>query len=100
MLASGRMTEAEAEVHPYRSVLTRVVGLEPGVEVEVLNLDLETGDRILMCSDGITAMIDDAAIQGALAAVADPGAAADALITAANAAGGVDNISAVVVDAG
>ena len=100
MLASGRMTEAEAEVHPYRSVLTRVVGLEPGVEVEVLNLDLEAGDRILMCSDGITAMIDDAAIQGALAAGTEPGAAADALVAAANAAGGVDNISAVVVDAG
>jgi protein phosphatase len=100
MLTSGRMTEAEAEVHPYRSVLTRVVGLEPGVEVEVLNLDLEAGDRILMCSDGITAMIDDAAIQGALAAGTEPGAAADALVAAANAAGGVDNISAVVVDAG
>jgi protein phosphatase len=74
--------------------------LEPGVEVEVLNLDLEAGDRILMCSDGITAMIDDAAIQGALAAGTEPGAAADALVAAANAAGGVDNISAVVVDAG
>jgi protein phosphatase len=99
MLAMGRMTEAEAEVHPYRSVLTRVVGLDPAVEVEVLNIDLEPGDRVLLCSDGITAMIDDAAIATALA-VADPGSAAEALLGAANTAGGVDNISVVLVDAG
>ena len=100
MLASGRMTAAEAEVHPYRSVLTRVVGLEAGVEVEVLDIELAAGDRVLICSDGITTMIDDAAILAAMAGATDPGAAAEALIAAANAAGGVDNISAVVVDAG
>lgn len=100
MLASGRMTEAEAEVHPYRSVLTRVVGLDAGVEVEVVNLELEAGDRVLLCSDGITAMIDDAAIQTALTGAAEPAVAAAALVAAANAAGGVDNISTVVVDAG
>lgn len=100
MLASGRMTAEEAEVHPYRSVLTRVVGLEAGVDVEVLDIELEAGDRILFCSDGITAMIDDAEILAGLAGGAEPGTAAEALIAAANAAGGVDNISAVVVDAG
>ncbi|HAX80959.1 MAG TPA: serine/threonine-protein phosphatase [Actinobacteria bacterium] len=100
MLASGRMTAAEAEVHPYRSVLTRVVGLEAGVEVEVLDIELAAGDRVLICSDGITTMIDDAAILAAMAGATDPGDAAEALIAAANAAGGVDNISAVVVDAG
>jgi protein phosphatase len=99
MLAMGRMTEAEAEVHPYRSVLTRVIGLDPSVEVEVLNIDLEAGDRILLCSDGVTAMVDDPTMRQALAA-AEPAAAADALVAAANEAGGVDNISAVVVDAG
>jgi protein phosphatase len=100
MMASGRLTEAEAEVHPYRSVLTRAVGLEAGVDVEVVNLDLEAGDRLLLCSDGVTAMIDDAAIQTTLVAAMEPGTAADGLIAASNAAGGVDNISAVVVDAG
>lgn len=99
MLASGRMTEAEAEVHPYRSVLTRVVGLDPAVEVEVVEIDVAPGDRILLCSDGVTAMIDDAAIQAALSGE-DAAAVADALVEAANAAGGVDNISVVVVDAG
>ncbi len=100
MLSSGRMTEAEAEDHPYRSVLTRVVGLEPGVEVEVAHLELMSGDRMLICSDGVTVMLDDAAILAAITSALGPGAAAETLVEAADTAGGVDNISAVVVDAG
>ncbi len=100
MLAAGRMTEAEAEVHPYRSVLTRAVGLEPAVDVDVENLVLATGDRILLCSDGITAMLEDSEIQAALITESDPVRAADSLVAAANAAGGIDNISVVIVDAG
>lgn len=100
MLAAGRMTEEEAEAHPYRSVLTRAVGLEAAVEIDVHRLDLAAGDRILFCSDGVTAMIDDEAIRSALGAERDPGRAAETLIAAANAAGGVDNITAVVVDVG
>ncbi|MBI5156990.1 MAG: serine/threonine-protein phosphatase [Acidimicrobiia bacterium] len=100
MLTAGRMTEAEAEVHPYRSVLTRAVGLEPAVDIDVTNLVLAAGDRILLCSDGITAMLEDDEIQATLTTEAGPERAADALVTAANAAGGIDNISVVIVDAG
>lgn len=100
MLAAGKLTTAEAEVHPYRSVLTRVVGLEPTIDIESLVIELVAGDRLLLCSDGVPVMIDDARIQEILATEGDPGMAADALIAAANAAGGADNISAVVVDAG
>lgn len=100
MLTAGRMTEAEAEVHPYRSVLTRAVGLEPAVEVETLTIDLVAGDRLLFCSDGVTSMMEDAAISAIVAGEADPERAADALIAAANEAGGIDNISVVIVDAG
>lgn len=100
MLTTGRMTAEEAEDHPYRSVLTRVVGLEPGVEVEVANLELTAGDRVLICSDGLTGMLSDEAITGLLLANPGPVAAADALLGAANAAGGVDNISVVLVEAG
>jgi protein phosphatase len=99
MLTAGRMTEEEAEVHPYRSVLTRVVGLETAIDVDVQTLDLAAGDRILLCSDGVTAMIDDTGI-GAALAERDPERAAEALVAAANAAGGIDNISVVLVDAG
>ena len=100
MMASGRMSLEEAEDHPYRSVLTRVVGLEPSVDVEVINLELETGDRILLCSDGLTVMLSDDDIKAQLADAAGPGSAADAMVAAANGAGGVDNISVVVVEAG
>lgn len=100
MLAAGRMTAEEAEDHPYRSVLTRAVGLEPGVEVEVANLELVPGDRVLICSDGLTGMLSDEAITGLLTAHPGPIAAADALLGAANDAGGIDNISVVLVEAG
>jgi len=100
MLTAGRMTEAEAEVHPYRSVVTRAVGLEPGLDVDVENLMLAIGDRILLCSDGVTSMLEDAEIHATLTTEADPERAADSLVGAANAAGGIDNISVVIVDAG
>ena len=100
MLAAGRLTEAEAAVHPYRSVLTRAIGLETAVEIEVLRFELTAKDRVLICSDGVTAMIDDDAIRAVLKAESDPGVAAEKLIAAANDAGGADNITAVVVDVG
>ena len=100
MLAAGRMTEAEAEVHPYRSVLTRAVGLEPAVEIDVEDLTLSTGDRILLCSDGVSAMLEHSEIHTTLTTEIDPERAAERLVAAANAAGGIDNISVVIVDAG
>lgn len=100
MKAAGRMTEAEAEVHPYRSVLTRVVGLDPSVQADVHTVHLHTGDRVLLCSDGLSSMIDDDAIGTILRSASDPASAADELVAAANAAGGADNVSVIVVDAG
>lgn len=98
MIAAGRMTPEEAETHPYRSVVTRAVGLEPTVDVDTLAFDLVSGNRILLCSDGITNMIDEAAITAILGAGHDAVATADSLVDAANRAGGVDNVSVVVVD--
>lgn len=98
MMAAGRMTPEQAEVHPYRSVLTRAVGLEPDIEVDTMDIELEPGDRVILCSDGVTAMIDDAAIISAIAAADTPDDAAAALVAAANDAGGGDNITVVVVD--
>jgi len=99
MMAAGRLTPEEAEVHPYRSVVTRAIGLEPAVEVDTVEVELEGGDRLLLCSDGLTAMIDDAAIEEILGDHDDPAAAAEALVEAANDLGGEDNITVVVVDA-
>lgn len=99
MMAAGRLTPEEAEVHPYRSVVTRAIGLEPSVEVDTLEIDLEAGDRLLLCSDGLTGMLDDATIEEILGRHADPEDAAAALVEAANEQGGEDNITVVVVDA-
>ncbi len=98
MVLEGQLTEAQAEVHPYRNILTRVLGVEPTVEVDEVEVDLRPGDRLLLCSDGLTGMLPERRIAEVLAEEADPRAAADRLVAEANAAGGVDNITVVVVD--
>ncbi|MEE9297695.1 MAG: Stp1/IreP family PP2C-type Ser/Thr phosphatase [Acidimicrobiia bacterium] len=98
MIATGRLSPIEAETHPYRSVLTRAVGLDPTVEVDSYAAVLKDGDRVLLCSDGLTTMLRDDAITEILMGGDDPGEIADALVAAANDAGGADNITVVVVD--
>jgi len=99
MLKAGEITEAEAEVHPHRNVLTRVVGTEPDVSVDERDIGLIEGDRLLLCSDGLTNMVTEDQIQAILEATpTNPQEAADRLVRAANRAGGVDNITVVVLD--
>ena len=88
----GRMTPEEARVHPYRNVITRVVGTQPCVEPDLVSTDLASGDTILLSSDGLHGPLDDAAIADILTATGSDLDAAAALIDAANAAGGPDNI--------
>ncbi|MBM3696261.1 MAG: serine/threonine-protein phosphatase [Actinobacteria bacterium] len=97
MIASGELTPDQAAVHPFRSVITRAIGMESRITVDSLQRDLEPGDRVLLCTDGLTTMLPDVAVADLLAA-GDPAAAAADLIDAANRAGGVDNISVVVID--
>ncbi len=98
MVAQGRITAAQAEVHPRRHLLTRVIGMS-GIEPDVIVEDLEDGDRVLFCSDGLTDMVSDVGIRRLLESAADPTEAAWSLVEAANAAGGIDNISVAVVEA-
>ncbi len=99
LLAAGKITEEDVATHPQRSVVTRALGMARAVRVDHFTEELRPGDRLLLCSDGLTTMIDDAAIAGILAAEEEPEAAAWALVEAANSAGGVDNITVAVVDA-
>jgi protein phosphatase len=99
MMAAGRLTPEEAKNHPYRSVVTRAIGLESSVDVDTTELELRAGDRLMLCSDGLSSMIDDGAIAEILDGRKDPAEAARALVEAANAAGGDDNITVVIVDA-
>jgi protein phosphatase len=99
MVKSGEITEAEADVHPHKNVLTRALGTDQEVEVDEDSVTLEDGDRLLLCSDGLTGMVTEDQIQAILEASPDPQSAAERLVRAANRAGGVDNITVVVLAA-
>ena len=98
MVKEGRLRPEEAEHHPQRSIITRALGVDADVEVDLNKLELVTGDRLMLCSDGLSSMIDSVAIETTLKEQPDPQAAADALVGLANAAGGEDNITVVVID--
>jgi protein phosphatase len=99
LVRSGRLTEAEAAVHPHRSVITRALGTDAEVEVDTLTLPLATGDVVLLCSDGLSAMVrDDEIVRVLESSGGDPHLAAEALVRAANAAGGDDNVTVVVFE--
>jgi PPM family protein phosphatase len=99
MVKSGEITEAEAEVHPHKNVLTRALGTDEEVEVDEDSIALVDGDRLLICSDGLTGMVTEDQIQAILENSDQPQQAADRLVKAANRAGGIDNITVVVLDA-
>jgi protein phosphatase len=98
LIAAGELTESEAELDPRRAMITRSIGIDSDVEVDVFDLDLQPGDRLLLCSDGLTTMVRDEAIASVLHAEPDRERAADALVQAANEAGGADNITVVIAD--
>ena len=99
LVRTGRLTEAEAAVHPHRSVITRALGTEAEVEVDTRTLELAVGDVVLLCSDGLSAMVRDDEIARRLEeSDLDPYLAAETLVRAANAAGGEDNVTVVVFE--
>ncbi len=98
LVRAGRLTEDEAVIHPHRSVITRVLGTEPVVEVDTTTARFAPGELLLVCSDGLTSMVrDDRILKLATESEFNPDALAAALIGAANAAGGDDNVTVVVV---
>jgi protein phosphatase len=92
----GRLTPEEAEVHPQRSVITRAIGPDAHVEVDHFSVRGRDGDVFLLCSDGLTSMVSEAEVQRILVATPELGTAAQALVQAANDAGGRDNITVIV----
>ena len=102
MRRKGQLTEAQAEDHPQRSIITRSVGPEPEVEVDLQTVPAQAGDVFLLCSDGLTTMLDDEHIERLLLRATSMPNAVRALVDEANRAGGRDNISVIafkVVDA-
>lgn len=97
LVEDGRLTADEAAVHPMRNIVTRAVGVEASVDVDVYPVELQPDDRVLFCSDGLTDMLHDDFLGTELRREDDPARAATRLIDAANSAGGVDNITVVVI---
>lgn len=94
---SGMITHSEQAHHPWRNIVTNLLGgSEPGVRAEVHLLELHPDDVVLLCTDGLTEMVSDAGIARMLATEEDPRTACQMLIDAANQNGGTDNVTVVV----
>jgi serine/threonine protein phosphatase PrpC len=93
----GQLTPEEAAIHPQRNLLYRAVGQGAPLDVDVLNHSLHEGDQLLLCSDGLWGLMSDEEMWEILDFSSSPNEACDRLVAAANAAGGNDNISAIVV---
>ena len=97
MVNTGNLSRSEARIHPYRNVIYRSIGSDERIEIDIVRRRLNSGDVILMCSDGLNGMLSDDQIRDILMVNPDPTSAAKELVVAANAAGGEDNTSVVVV---
>jgi serine/threonine protein phosphatase PrpC len=97
LVDEGRISEAEAAVHPHRSLLLRVLNGQPGADAEASLLETAPGDRLMFCSDGLCGLVDDPEI-AELLALPDRDEALAALVAAARSEGGVDNITVLVAD--
>jgi serine/threonine protein phosphatase PrpC len=99
MVAEGRISKEEAEFHPRRNIMTRALGVDPDVPVDLFEVEeVSPGDRFLLCSDGLPREIKDDQIASMLRRLADPDEAAKELVEEAKRQGGNDNITVVVVD--
>ena len=98
LVRSGRLTREEAALHPQRAVITRALGTDPTVAADVFVSDANPGDIYLLCTDGLTSMVGDGAIEHTLLDSKNAQAATRALVRAANQAGGDDNISVVMFE--
>lgn len=98
MVRVGTISEAEARNHPDKNIITRAVGASDSVEADYFTVELEAGDSVLMCTDGLTNMLEDEEIRMILGGARDIVEKAQALVNAANANGGKDNITVVLIE--
>lgn len=99
LIDAGEITPEEAKTHPQRSVITRALGSDPRTEPDLYELAASDGDRLLLCSDGLSGMLEDYEIERTLQRYDDPQRCASQLVKEAVAAGGHDNVTVIVVDA-
>ena len=99
MIEAGQITPEQARFHPNRSVITRALGNDPDTVADLYEINVEDGDRLLLCSDGLYTMIDDDEIAAVMRRMSDPQRCASTLVNGAIAAGGHDNVTVIVADA-
>lgn len=98
LIEAGQITPEEARVHPNRSVITRAIGSDIHMRPDIYELNVDAGDRILLCSDGLNSMISNNAIESIMRRQSDAQHCADELVNAALENGGADNVTVVVAD--
>ncbi|NPV79873.1 MAG: Stp1/IreP family PP2C-type Ser/Thr phosphatase [Firmicutes bacterium] len=96
LVRSGSLTEEEARFHPHRNIITKALGVEPVLIPDLLKVEIGKDDRVILCTDGLTGMVSDGEILGALKRIEDPQELADFLVDLANERGGHDNITVVI----
>jgi len=95
---AGELSPEEAQTHPQRNIVTRALGIDPDVTIDGDSIDSVSGDRYLLCSDGLYDYVDDARIAATLRRIDDPSETSRELVRLANEAGGRDNITVIIVD--
>lgn len=98
LVEAGKITPEEARVHPNRSVITRALGSDPNMRADAFTVDVTLGDRVLLCSDGLSSMVDDDVIEDVMVSSPSASVCTDHLIDLALAAGGLDNVTVIVID--
>jgi PPM family protein phosphatase len=98
LIEEGRIQPEEAATHPHRSIITRAIGVDVDLDVDTLTIELHDGDRVLLCSDGLTGPVSDEEIEDVVTEADDLDAAAAHLVEMANDAGGPDNITVVLLE--
>lgn len=99
MIEAGQITPEEARYHPNRSVITRALGNDPDTLPDLYEINVEDGDRLLLCSDGLYSMLENDEIAAVMRRVSDPQRCASTLVNGAIAAGGHDNVTVIIADA-
>ena len=98
LLKKGEITQEEAKNYPMKNMITRAIGVGKEVEGDFYEFNIEDGDKILFCTDGLTNMLTDGEIAEIILGSDDTASAAEKLLERANAAGGKDNITVIVAD--
>lgn len=96
LVKNGTITEAEAQHHPQKNIITRALGTNSKVQADIQKVKLCPGDILLLCTDGLTNLVDDNEIERILKEYSDPSVAAQKLVLRANGLGGYDNISVII----